>query len=108
MTRAYQVSLTPRTNRRARLSIVGAALIASLVAAPASAQLALTEAENVRLVYVDSTESYLVPYAARTFLNSLAFQKKLFGFTPSEDITVLLVDFQDFGDASATAVPATR
>ncbi len=105
MTRACRVPLTPVTNRRARLSIVGAALSVSLVAAPASAQLAVTEAQDVRLVYVDGTQSYLVPYAARTFLNSLEFQKKLFGFTPSEDITVLLVDFQDSGDASATAVP---
>jgi hypothetical protein len=64
----------------------------------------VTEAPSLRLVYFDG-QSYLVPYAARTFLNSLEFQKKLFDFTPSEDITVLLADFQDFGDASATAVP---
>jgi hypothetical protein len=80
-------------------------IVLSSVAVPASAQLSLLEAENVRLVYVDPTQSYLVPHAARTYLNSLAFQRKLFGLDPSEEITVLLVDFQDSGDASATAVP---
>ena len=60
---------------------------------------------GVRLVYIDGTQSYLVPHAARTLLNSLAFHKQLFGFTPSEDITVLLLDFEDSGNASATAVP---
>jgi hypothetical protein len=92
--------------RFARLASVVAFLAILLAAARnASAQLALTEAQNVRLVYVDVTQSYLVPHAARTFLNSLAFQKRVFDFKPSEDITVLLVDFQDSGDASATVVP---
>ena len=38
-----------------------------------------------------------MPHAARTFLNSLAFQKRLFDFTPTERITVLLTDFEDGG-----------
>jgi hypothetical protein len=105
MTRACPVPRTPVAKRRARLAFAGAALSVSLFAVPARAQLAVTEVENVRIVYVEGAQSYLVPYAARTFLNSLEFQKKLFGFTPSEKITVLLLDFQDFGDASATAVP---
>jgi hypothetical protein len=79
---------------------------AVLLAAPARAQLAVTEVPSVvKIIYIDGTQAFLVPHAARTFLNSLAFQKKLFDFTPSEEITVLLVDFQDSGDASATAVP---
>ena len=43
--------------------------------APARAQLGMIEMAGVRLVYFDGTESYLVPHAARTFLNSLAFQR---------------------------------
>ena len=80
-------------------------IVLFLVAAPAAAQLAQLQAEDVRLVYIDPTQSYLVPHAARTFFNSLEFQRKLFGLDPSEDITVLLVDFQDTGDASATVIP---
>jgi len=71
----------------------------------ASAQLATFETLNLRLVYIDPTETYLVPHAARTFLNSLAFQKRLFGFEPSDDITLLLTDFSDTGNAGASVVP---
>jgi hypothetical protein len=76
-----------------------------LFAEPVCAQMVVTQAKDVEIVYADGTESYLLPYAARTFLNSLAFQKKLFDYTPWEDITVLLADFEDSGNASTTAVP---
>jgi hypothetical protein len=89
-----------------RLLIANLAAVSVLFpAARADAQLAMTQFQDVRLVYIDGTQSYLVPHAARTALNSIAFQKKLFDFEPSEDVTVLLVDFEDSGDASATAVP---
>ncbi len=71
---------------------------------PASAQLAKVETPDVCLVYVPD-ESFVVPHAARTFLNSLAFQKRLFDFTPTERITVLLTDFEDGGGATASTVP---
>ena len=41
----------------------------------------------------------------RTFLNSLAFQRRLFGLDPDTRVNILLVDFQDGGNAGATAVP---
>jgi hypothetical protein len=87
-----------------RLAALAAALI---LCGPevASAQLATFETLNLRLVYIDPTETYLVPHAARTFLNSLAFQKRLFGFEPSDDITLLLTDFSDTGNAGASVVP---
>ena len=87
------------------LSRIAAVVLTLLFAAPAAAQLATLETEGMRLVYVEGGESYLVPHASRTFLNSLAFQKKLFGFDPSEEVSVLLLDLQDGGNASATAVP---
>src|SRR5690606_40721272 len=49
--------------------------------------------------------SYLVPYAARTFFNSLAFQARLLGYEPDTDITVLLADFEDYGNAGVSVVP---
>ena len=70
-----------------------------------SAQLATFETPGLRLVYIDPTETFLVPHAARTFLNSLAFQRRLFEFEPSDDITLLLTDFSDTGNAGATVVP---
>src|SRR5687768_15649610 len=77
-----------------------------IVAAPAAAQLTEERTPGLRLVYLDGTESYLVPHATRTTLNSLAFQKKLFGFDPQQDLTVLLLDMSDAGNAGATSVPS--
>jgi hypothetical protein len=82
-----------------------ALLLASGPASSAHAQLATVEVEGMRLVYVEGGDAYLVPHAARTFLNALEFQKKLFGYEPTEDISVLLLDLQDSGNAGATAVP---
>ena len=103
---APRAARSPRLRVRSVPAFIFLALgfIAS-ISAPAWAQLGMTEMAGVRLVYIDGTESYLVPHAARTLLNSLAFHEQLFGFTPSEEITVLLVDFEDSGNASATAVP---
>ena len=96
---------TPEIGRPGVVVLTLALALCLAVAAPAGAQLATLQGNGVRLVYLRGSESYLVPHAARTFLNSLAFQKKLFGFEPSEEITVLLLDLEDSGNASATVVP---
>ena len=72
---------------------------------PAAAQLTEEHSPGLRVIYLDGTESYLVPHATRTALNSLAFQKKLFGFDPKDDLTVVLLDLSDSGNAGATSVP---
>ena len=84
-----------------------ALLVSLLVLAPQQAAAQLTEERtaDLRLIYLDGTESYLVPHATRTTLNSLAFHKKLFGYEPQEDLTVLLLDMSDAGNAGATSVP---
>lgn len=71
----------------------------------ASAQLSTQEGSHLRMVYFEGAESYLVPYAVRTFFNSLAFQLKLLGYEPDTDITVLLADFEDWGNAGVSVVP---
>jgi hypothetical protein len=92
--------------RRAVPQKLGLVLLAlSLVPGPAEAQLAKVETDDVRIVYVDSSLSFLAPYATQTILNSLAFHKKLFQLTPSEKPTVLILDFQDYGNAWATSIP---
>lgn len=90
---------------RVRPAISCAVALGLLAATPALAQLRSVETPEFRLVYFDPTESFLVPHAARTFLNSLAFQKRLFDFRPSGRITMLLADFSDSGNAGATVVP---
>jgi len=71
----------------------------------AAAQLAKVETQDLRIVYVNPTESFLVPFATQTFENSYRFHKRLFDFQPKERPTVLLVDFMDYGNASAGSVP---
>jgi hypothetical protein len=88
---------------RSFLCLAAAGILAASV--PVTAQLRAVETPEVRLVYIDPTESFLVPHAVRTFLNSLRFQRRLFTFDPSNRITILLVDFQDSGNAGATVVP---
>ena len=60
---------------------------------------------ELRLVYIDPQETFLVPHAVRTFLNSIAFQRRVFGLDTKKPINVLLTDFQDAGNAGATVVP---
>ena len=87
------------------LAVVGILCVTALRAAPAHAQLSSEEGSRLRLVYFGGADAYLVPYAARTFFNSLAFQAKLLGYEPDTDITVLLADFEDYGNAGVSVVP---
>src|SRR5215217_2424480 len=107
------LSMGQSSRRVQRRGVLGAPAFVTVVAAlalvltgarPAYSQLAKVETPEARLVYVPD-EGFLIPHAARTFLNSLAFQKRLFDFTPTERITVLLTDFADAGGASANSVP---
>ena len=90
-----------------RCGLLAAFLVAFsvILVRPADAQLTEERSPGLRVVYFDGTEGYLVPHATRTTLNSLAFQKKLFGFDPQEDVTVLLLDLSDSGNAGASSVP---
>jgi hypothetical protein len=78
---------------------------AVLFPALAVAQLSKIETADVRIVYVEGSESYLVPHATRAFLNALEFGRRQFGFEPFDPISVLLVDFSDSGNAAAGTVP---
>jgi hypothetical protein len=71
----------------------------------ASAQLSVVGVAGMRLVYLDPSETFLVPHAARTFLNSLAFQRRLFDFDPKDPVVLLLTDISDSGNAGASVVP---
>ncbi|MEO5699021.1 MAG: hypothetical protein ABIS17_04115 [Casimicrobiaceae bacterium] len=62
------------------------------------------ETPDVRMIYFDPV-GYLVPHAVRTFTNSLAWQRRMFGWLPSEATTVLLKDFSDYAVAVTIAAP---
>src|SRR5690606_19129560 len=65
------------------------------------------ETADLRLIWFDGLE-YLAPHAARTFSNSLAWQRARFDWTPSEKVTVLLKDYADYGNAAASIAPHSR
>ncbi len=81
-------------------------MLLSAAAAADESPVGLSEVDtkDLRLYYYDSL-SYLVPHAVRTFTNSLAWQRRMFGWTPSEPITVQLQDFSDYGNAATYAAP---
>jgi hypothetical protein len=49
----------------------------------------------------------LVPHTARTFSNALDWQRRIFGWTPSERTTIWLRDFSDYGNAGVSPAPNT-
>ncbi|HUQ28297.1 MAG TPA: hypothetical protein VM051_06875 [Usitatibacter sp.] len=67
--------------------------------------LSYIDTPDVELVYFDPTLTYLSPHALRTFTNAMAWQKRVMGWTPYERTTLLLKDFSDYGNASATPLP---
>ncbi len=71
----------------------------------AGIDLSAIKTADLALLYFDPAQTYLTPYIARAFEHSLAFQRKLFGWTPWDRTTVLLKDFSDYGNAAARASP---
>ena len=66
--------------------------------------LSYVETPDLRLIYFAPLK-YLVPYAVKTFTNSLAWQRRTFDWSPSERTTVLLSDYADYGNARAVPAP---
>jgi len=69
-----------------------------------AAELSSIETDDLRLLYFDPSETYLTPYVVRSFTNSINHQRRLFDYEPSEEVSVLLTDFTDWGNAGAIAV----
>jgi hypothetical protein len=95
----------PRQFRAALLTTLAVLAVVLGNATASLAQLTSVETPDLDLVYLEPTQSFLAPHVGRSFENSLAFQRKIFDFAPSDKITVLLTDFADFGNAGAESVP---
>jgi len=80
------------------------AAVVLAVAAISSAQLRSLQTDDLNVVYFP-IEGYLAPHAARSFENAIKLDRALFGWSPSEKVTLLLHDLGDTGNASASAVP---
>lgn len=61
--------------------------------------------ENLNLVYYDKAHEYLTYHLVRSFENSLDFHRRLFDYTPTEPVVVLMQDFGDYGHGGTSTVP---
>ena len=88
-------------------AFAAAALLAGSTGAALADDLGLSvlETDDLRLIYFDPAQTYLVPHVVRSFENSLDFQRRVFGWVPYEKTTVLLKDFTDSGNAAARSAP---
>jgi hypothetical protein len=91
--------------RPIRVSVLTITALLVLVLPSASIDLAEKSNDELRLLYFDATQGFLAPHVARCFFNSLEFHRELWGWEPSQPITVVLLDFTDRGNAAAGAVP---
>ena len=91
--------------RLIRISVLSVTVILLLASSSASIELDQMTTEELRLLYYEATQGYLAPHVARCFVNSLELHRELWGWEPSQPVTVLLVDLSDRGNAAAGAVP---
>ena len=90
------------------LRFAAAVALALGIAPPALADLDYLETEELRIVYYDPAETYLVPHATQSYLAGLAAHRRLFGYIPDGHVNVLLDDFSDRANASTIAAPRDR
>ena len=68
-------------------------------------QLSSLRTKNLNLIYYRKAHSYIIKHLASCFENTLNFYRGHFDYTSSEDVTIFLQDFGDYGNGGATAVP---
>ena len=67
-------------------------------------QMSYVQTKDLQLIYFDPL-AYMVPHAVRTFTNSHAWQRRMFGWVPSQPTAVMLRDFADSSNGLAFAAP---
>src|SRR5436190_2232083 len=93
---------------RARILSLLLAVIPGIAPAGESpVDMSYVETRDARLIYYDQLR-YLAPHAIRTFTNSLAWQRRTFGWVPSEPTTIVLNDLTDVGNAAQTSAPHNK
>lgn len=93
---------------RVRFRLVLAVVCLSFWQGPLQAapfEMDVLETDELRLLYFDPFQTYLLPHVVRNFHNSNEFQKTVFGWQPREKTTIILTDLSDYGNAGASASP---
>ena len=88
-------------NRIATIVVLGV----TIALAAEAQRLESRRTKDLDLIYYDKAHEYLSYHLARSFENSLAFHEKLFDYTPSESIVILMQDFGDYGHGGTSTVP---
>lgn len=88
-----------------KLRVPGAILLSLMSMSALHAQFYSLETKNLRLIYYTKAHEYIVPHLARSFENAMAFHSKLFDYTPSEKVSLILQDFGDYASGGANTVP---
>ena len=76
-------------------------------AEPGPLGISFVDTSELRLFYSDPSLNFLAPHTARTFSNAFDWQRRIFGWEPSERTTVWLRDFADHGNAGVSPTPKT-
>jgi len=88
--------------------IAGAAvavLLFASVPARAAQKLFSFRVPGLNLVSYSQTHDYIISHLARSYVNTMGFYQKFFDYRPSEDVSLFVQDFGDWGNGGATAVP---
>lgn len=63
------------------------------------------QTDDIRLVFLDRSSSYLVPHTVRSFQNALTFHAGFWDYTPTGETNVLFNDFSDVGNGGTMVIP---
>lgn len=66
-----------------------------------------TDTPQAHIIYFDPL-GFLARHAVQTFKNSWQWQRTRFGWNPSEPVSLLLMDWSDYGNAGAVGAPHSR
>lgn len=92
---------------RRRFFVPAALLILAVLFVPLQldAQIYCLRTHDLRLLYLDSANAYIVPHFARCFENTIQFHHEYFGYYPTDAVTILMEDFNDYGHGGTTSIP---
>jgi hypothetical protein len=84
----------------------GLLLFLPLLSAGPPTKLFIQATDHIEVLYYSPSHEYLVTHLIRSYENALRFEQNLFHYTPSQKLSVLLEDFEDYGHGAAASVPS--
>ncbi len=81
-------------------------VFSTLLRAGPPSKLFIQATDHIEVLYYSPAHEYLVTHLIRSYENALQFEKGLFHYVPSEKLSVLLEDFEDYGHGAAASVPS--